>query len=468
MLAAGSENFPLHPELNLRVLAAAFALTLITGVLFGLAPALQATRVDPMPVLKESRTGGPDSRTRRFNLSWVLVVSQIAISVVLLVGAGLFVRTLSNLKSVEMGFQKQNLLLFKLNARQAGHRDAELFSFYADLEKRFASIPGVRAAAIANSPLIGDGAWGWPVLPVGKVKPENAPSGHGSGMLDSATRVLAAGPGFFKTLQIPLLAGREFNESDRAGAAPVVMVNEAWVKVNLEGRNPVGQRVVSYGMGTKPQELEIVGLVKNARYDDLTGRFPAIAYLPVAQSSVVTAAEMTFFLRTAGDPLADSRAVREIVRQADARIPVTGLSTQTAQIEDEMTAQILFARLCSAFAMLALAIACVGLYGTVSYSVARRTGEIGIRMALGAQRTSVVGMVLRQVLALAAVGLLVGVPAAFGMAKLVASLLYGTKPYDALPLGGTVAILLAAAILAGYAPARRASRIDPMVALRHE
>jgi predicted permease len=441
---------------------------MITGVLFGLAPALQATRVDPMPVLKESRTGGRDSRARRFSLGWMLVVTQMAISVVLLVGAGLFVRTLSNLQAVEMGFQKENLLLFKLNARQAGHRDAEIFSFYGDLEKRFGAIPGVRNAASANSPLIGDGAWGWPVVPVGKQKPENAPSGHGSGMADTGTRVLAAGPGFFKTLQIPLLAGREFEERDRLGATPVTIVNEAWVKLNLDGRNPVGQRVVSYGLGGKSQELEIVGLAKNARYDDLTGLFPPVAYLPIEQSSAETCAEMTFFLRTAGDPLGYSRAVREIVRQADARIPVMSLGTQAAQIEHEMTAQVLFARLCTAFAILALAIACVGLYGTVSYNVARRTGEIGIRMALGAQRSRVVGMVLRQVLVLVAVGLAIGVPAAFGMSKLVGSLLYGTKAFDPLPLGAAVAILLAAAILAGYAPARRASRIDPMVALRHE
>jgi predicted permease len=468
MLAAGSETFHLHAELNWRVLLAAFALTVITGVLFGLAPAMEATRVDPMPVLKESRTGGPVSRARRFSLSRLLVVSQMAISVVLLVGAGLFVRTLSNLQSVDLGFQKESLLLFKLNALQAGHRDADIFSFYGDLEKRLASIPGVRSAALANSPLIGDGAWGWPVIPVGKEKPEKAPSGHGSGLADSATRVLAIGPGFFKTMQIPLLAGREFNESDRKGAAPVAMVNEAWAKLNLDSRNPVGQRVVSYGIDGKSQEMEIVGLVRNARYDDLTGRFPPIAYLPVEQSSTETAAEMTFFLRTAGDPLGYAGAVREIVRQADARIPVTGLGTQAAQIEREMSAQSIFARLCTAFAMLALAIACVGLYGTVSYNVARRTGEIGIRMALGAQRTRVVGMVLRQVLTLVALGLAIGMPAAFGMAKLAGSLLYGIKPNDPLPLVAAVLILLVAASLAGYAPARRASRIDPVIALRHE
>jgi macrolide transport system ATP-binding/permease protein len=466
MLNAGSGTFTLQADLNLRVLAAAFLLTLITGVLFGLAPALQATRVDPMPVLKESRTGGPASRRRRFSLSWVLMASQMAISVFLLMGAGLFVRTLSNLQSVQVGFERNNLLLFKLNAQQAGHRYPEILSLYRDLEKRLAAIPGVRSAAIANSPLIGDGAWGWQVVPVGKPKPENDPTGHGSGSWDAATRVLAAGPGFFKTMQIPLLAGREFDERD--AAAPVAMVNEAWAKINLDGRNPVGQRVISYGLEDKPEEMEIVGLVANAKYDNLTGKFPSVAYLPVGRSGAETVAEMTFFLRTTGDPLGYSNAVREIVRQADARIPVTSLGTQTAQIEREMTSQTLFARLCTAFAILALVIACVGLYGTVSYNVARRTGEIGIRMALGAQRARVVRTILAQVLVLASVGLIVGIPAAFGAAKLIESFLYGMKPNDPRALGAAVIILLGAAILAGYAPARRASRIDPVAALRHE
>jgi macrolide transport system ATP-binding/permease protein len=469
LLAAGSETFTLHAELNPHVLAAALVLTMMTGLLFGLAPALQATQVDPMPVLKETRAGGPRPRSRlRFSLSRMLVISQMAISLLLLVGAGLFVRTLSNLHSLEMGFQRENILLFKLNAHQAGHASAEILSFYTDLEQRFAAIPGVRSATIANSPLIGDGAWAWPVVPLGKEQPEKAPTGHGSGMARTATRVLAVGPGFFTTMHIPLLAGREFGQRDRLGTPPVAIVNEAWAEANLEGRNPVGQRVVSFGLGTKPQEMEIVGLAKNAKYDDLTGRFPSVAYLPFEQNLAVPVAEMTFFLRTAGDPLGYARGVREVVQQADARIPVTDLETQTAQIDHEMTPQILFARLCTVFAMLALAIACVGLYGTTSYAVARRTGEIGIRMALGAQRGTVVWMVLRDVLILAVLGLAISVPAALVASRLVESLLFGVKPGDPRAMAAAVAILLGAALVAGYLPARRASRIDPMTAVRHE
>ncbi len=209
-------------------------------------------------------------------------------------------------------------------------------------------------------------------------------------------------------------------------------------------------------------------MARNARYDDVSGNFPATVYLPFAQNLYPRVEDITFFLRTTGDPLAYAHMVHETVHQADARIPVTNLSTQALQIDGEMSQEILFARISTGFAILALLIACVGLYGTMSYAVARRTGEIGIRMALGAQRSNVVWMVLREVLIMAVVGLAIGVPAALGMSKFVEELLFGIKPNDPRSLAVAVMILLSAALLAGYLPAWRASRIDPMVALRHE
>ena len=469
VLSGGSDPFTLRPELNFAVTAAALSLTVITGLLFGLAPALQASRVDPMPVLKEGRTGGRRSGFWfAFSLGRTLVVVQMAICLLLLVSAGLFVRTLENLHSLDPGFDRENILLFKVNARQAGHRAPEILSFYNDLEQRLAAIPGVRGASMANSPLIGDGAWGWPVIPLGKPRPEHAPSGHGSGFSRASTRVLAVAPGFFSTMHIPLLAGREFDGRDRTGEPLAAIVNEAWTKVNLAGENPVGQTVVSAGRGTRPQELEVVGLVRNARYDDLTGDFPAVVYLPVEQNPDGPIDEMTFFLRTAGNPQAYAAAVRTVVRQADARIPVAGMITQSAQIEREMVPETLFARLCTAFALLSLAIACVGLYGITSYTVARRTAEIGIRMALGAPRATVIWMVLRDVLALAILGLAVSLPLAFGTSKLLASLLFGVKPGDPRTMAEAVAILLTAAVAAAYVPARKASRIEPMTAVRSD
>jgi predicted permease len=472
VLSAGSGPLPVRPDLNLGVLAATLLLTAVTGLLFGLAPALQAARVDPMSALKESRSGSPRPGGRwRFGSGRMLVIFQLAMCLVLLVGAGLFLRTLESLQSLDAGFDREKVLLFRVNANQAGHRDPEILSFYNGLETRLAAIPGVRKAAMTNSPLIGAGAWGWPVVPLGKPRPEQAPSGHGSGFLRSGTHVLGVSPGFFSAMRIPLLAGREFSERDRAGTPAAAIVNEAWAKVNLAGANPVGQNAIDFGLTVnrqEPRQVEIIGLAKNARYDDLTGEFPAIVYFPVEQNAGLPIDEMTFFLRTAGDPLGYAGAVREIVRQADPRIPVAGLSTQTAQIDEEMSDERLFARLCTAFALLSLTIACVGLYATTSYSVARRTSEIGIRMALGAQRETVVWMVLRDVLTLAVIGLVIGLPIAFGASKVIESLLFGVKAGDPWSLASALAILLSAAFAAGYMPARKASRTDPMAAVRHE
>jgi len=467
MLASGS-SFVMRADLNWRVLAATAALTMITGLFFGLAPALQATRVDVMPVLKESRTAEPRGRRLPVSLSQMLVAAQIAISLVLVAAAGLFVRTLANLQSLEVGFRRQNVLVFKLNAKQAGHQPGELLSFYRALEQRFSTIPGVISAAEANSALIGDGAWGWAVVPAGQPKPEHAPTGHGTFGGWENTHTLQADANFFSTMKIPLIAGRGFDGRDRAGSAPVAIVNQAWVKANLAGRNAVGERVVSFGMDDQPVEMEVVGVVKNAMYNRLEDNFPAMVYLPLDQNLGVPVEEMTFFLRTSGDPLKYASAVREIVHETDPRIPVTNLSTQEQRIEQHIGDEILFARLSASFALLALAIACVGLYGTTSYMVARRTGEIGIRMALGARRGRVVWMTMRQVAILTTIGLAIGVPVAFGASRLVESLLYGVKPGDPTSLVTAVVTIVISAIAAGYAPARRASRIDPLVALRHE
>lgn len=470
LFAGGNDPFTLHAELNWHVLAAAAALTMMTGLLFGLAPALEATRVEVLPALKETR--GSERRAGvllRFGLGRMLVVSQIAISLLLLVAAGLFVRTLSNLRSLEMGFNRENVLLFNLNAWQAGHRNPEAIVFFNDLQKRFAALPGVRSATLADASLIGNGAWGWPVVPLGQRPPDKAPTGHGSGAPATATHVLATGSAFFSTMQIPVLLGREFDERDHVGSPPAAIVNEAWLKINLPDRNPIGHHIVSFAFGgMKPQEMEIVGVARNSRYDDVSREFPAIVYLPFTQNLYPRADDITFFLRTTGDPLASANMVREVVHQADARIPVTNLSTQALQIDGEMSREILFARLSTAFALLALTIACIGLYGTMSYAVARRTGEIGIRMALGAQRGAVVWMILREVLILAAAGLAISVPVALGTSKFVASFLFRMTPNDPRALAVAVVTLLSAALLSGYLPARKASRVDPIVALRHE
>jgi macrolide transport system ATP-binding/permease protein len=454
LLANGDSSFTLHAEMNWRVLSVAAGISLLTGVLFGLAPALQSTRVDVIPALKEARTGQAGGRRSffRVNLSQALVTVQIALSLLMLIAAGLFVRTLANLQSVELGFNRENVLLVEINAREAGLKGAELLAYYGDLHKRFREIPGVRDAGFSDSSLIGAG-FGLDVKVPGIT---NHPE----------TRIMAVGPGFFKTMQISFLSGRENDDRDRPGGPPVAVINEMFAKHYFGDQNPLGRRIL-LGSVANPRDMEVVGVTRNARYGRLTNDFRPILFFTYDQG-FPEPRQMVYALRTAGDPLVQAGAVREIVRQADARVPVSSIKTQAAHIDQTINQEIVFARLCTGFAILALVIACVGLYGTVSYNVARRTGEIGIRMALGARRGIVVRMILRQVVLLAAVGLAIGLPAAFALSKLVATFLFATKPNDPLSIAAGVAILLSAALLAGYAPARRASRIDPLVALRHD
>jgi predicted permease len=271
-----------------------------------------------------------------------------------------------------------------------------------------------------------------------------------------------------KTMQIPIVAGRDIDERDQPDSQPVAVVSEFFAKLNFGDENPIGQHVSIRSFPKRPgRDMEIVGICKNVRYGGLKDKARPVIYVPYNQG-FPKPQQMIYELRASGNPLSLVNTVREIVHQADSLVPLSNVKSQVQEINQTINQEIIFAQLCTAFAILALIIACVGLYGTVSYNVARRTGEIGIRMALGAQRARVVKMILRQVFVLTAVGLAIGVPAAFGTSKLIASFLYGMKPNDPLAITAAVVILLAAAILAGYAPARRASRIDPMVALRHE
>ncbi len=460
LLANGKENFTLRAEINWHVLGMTVALSLLTGVLFGLAPAIQSTRVDVMPALKETRGSERRSRVRhtflRVNLSQILVVSQIAVSLLMLVAAGLFVRTLSNLQSIQLGFNRENVLLFNLNGRQAGHGDSEIDSLYTGLQKRFAAIPGVRNASLSSGAPVGGGQMALPI---------NVPGVDQS----PGNLVMTVGPSFFATMQIPILLGRDIDERDQPGSPSVAVVNELFAKAAFGDENPLGRHIVMGGVSGVPRrEMEIVGVCRNARYGSVKSDFSPIVYFPYNQGTFPPVNQMTYELRAAGDPLALANTVREIVHQADARVPVYGLKTEDMQIDQTITQEITFAKLCSAFALLALIIACVGLYGTMAYTVARRTNEIGIRMALGAQRGRIAGMVLREVLVLAAAGLAIGLPAAYAGSHLVDSFLFGMKPNDPLAISLAAATLVAAAIIAGYAPARRAARIDPMVALRHE
>ncbi len=447
LLSRGQENFTLHAKLNWNVLGVTAALSVVCGLLFGLAPAIQSTRPDVMPALKNGRGGGPRRRAHH-----VLVVAQIAISFLLLVAAGLFVRTLNKLHSIQLGYARENILLFSLNARQAGHRDPEITTFYADLRKRFESIPGVRSASLSQSSIISADHAGATYRGTVKI---GAVTVQGAG-------VLVVGPRFLTTMQIPILAGREIDERDQPASTPVAVISERLARTYFGNENPVGRRITFVD---ENRDLEIVGVSANVQYGDLKQGDPNTVFIAVSQFSPEG---MTYALRTAGDPLKYVKTVYEIVRKADSRVPITNVITQAAEIDRTISQEVTFAKLCSGFAVLALLIACVGLYGTMSYSVARQAGDIGIRMALGAQRGAVLWMVLRRVLVLAAAGLAISVPAALSASRLVKSFLFETQPNDPRTLALAGVVLLSAAILAGYAPARRASRIDPVAALRQE
>jgi predicted permease len=455
LLGNGQEGFTLHAELNWHVLVVTLGLSLVCGLVFGLAPALQLARPAVMPTLKDTSVTEQRARVRhgvpRPSATQALVVAQIAISLLLLVAAGLFVRTLANLQSIPLGFNRDNVLLFEVNAPQAGYPEPKVAAFYAELRRRLSEIPGVRHATLSHASLIR----------AGRAHPITV-----NGVAAQGHRILQAGPGFFTTMQIPILRGREIEDRDRQGSAPVAVVSDLFARTYFGEENPLGQYLEV--RGSSPLKPQIIGVAATARYGGLKGNIPPVVYLSYAQVPSSQLQQMTFAMRTDGDPLRYVGAVRDVVREADARVPLTSTKTQAADIDQTMNQEIVFARLCSAFAILALVIACVGLYGTMAYAVARRTREIGIRIALGARRSAVIWMVFREVCVLAAVGLAIGVPTALGTSRLVESFLFGTKPDDPGALAVAAAILLSAALLAGYGPARNASQVDPMIALRHE
>jgi macrolide transport system ATP-binding/permease protein len=461
MLANGSADFTLGAELDWRVLSFTVAVSLATGILFGLAPAIQATKVDVTPALKETRASYPRGRGRRFGvrfgLSHVLVVSQIAMSLLLVASAGLFVRTVENLNAVELGFNRENLLVFNLNAAEAGYNGSAIKRLYADLQERFRTIPGVRGATLSHMLLVSHSTSTTEVTIPGMPSPEGG----------WRTAIMQVGPDFFETMQIPILLGRQIDEWDGESAPTAAVVNEVFAKKYFPGVPPIGRH---FAFVSKPsQDIEIVGVAKTARYSSLTTEIPPVAYMSYQQAGKNRPIQWMYFeLRTVGDPPRTANAVRRIVHEMAPRVPVADLTTQSHVIDETIAHERTFADLCSCFGALALAMACVGLYGTLAYAVSRRTGEIGIRMALGAERRRVLWMVLREVLTMGCIGLTIGLAAAWETTAFLRSFLFGVKPNDPVVLGGAVAMLIACAIGAGYGPAARAARIDPIAALRHE
>jgi macrolide transport system ATP-binding/permease protein len=429
-----------------------------SGLVFGLAPALQSTKADVTRALKAGRSqgwgrtsGGSQSR-----LGHVLIVAQIAVSLLLVLGAGLFIRTLSNLHSIDVGFNRENILLVSINGREAGYRDAALARFYAGLLDRFREISGVRSASASNFPLVARYINNPSVTIPGRPTPPDS----------STTERLNVDSAFLDTMEIPVMLGHGLRREDLASPA-VAVVNQKFASAFFPHGNPLGGQFALASRNPGAALFTIVGVSKNAHYNSLQESEEPVVYIPYTQD-LAELRGMFFELRTAGDPFGAVAAVRRIVHDASRDVSISEVTTQSLRMEQTISQERTFANLGVCFAVLALLIACVGLYGTTAYAVARRTGEIGIRMALGAQRRKIIAMVLREVFALTAAGLLIGYGAAHFTTYLVESFLYGIHANDPLAVTAAIGILLTTALAAGSAPAWRASRIDPAAALRNE
>ncbi len=454
-----------------RMLAFTAAVSLASGILFGIAPAFRGARVDLTPTLKDGFGVSPSivrERGKWLSAGNALVVVQVALAIVVLVGAGLLVRTLANLQSIDVGFDSHNLIIFSMEPIHAGYKDAQLDSFCRDLQGRLAETPGIKSASYSLLPLLSGGlmqtAFHWPGTPQDRLSESN---------------VLPVGANFFDTMQIPFLTGRGFNASDYAlaasndGTTPTsaptpVIVNQSFVAKYLGNENPIGKQ---YGESAgddnsaKSPGYEIVGVVRDAKYNDLRQEIGPTMYIPQNGSNALA---VSFELRTAANPQVMLPVIRSTVAQLNPNLPLFNVTTESEQIDRLLFQERLVARLSAFLGLLALVLACIGLYGLLSYEVTRRTHEIGIRVALGAHQGDVLRLVIGQGIALAAVGATIGVGAALGVTRFLSSLLYNVKAADPLTFIAAALLLAAVAALACYIPAQRAARVDPMVALRYE
>jgi predicted permease len=443
------------PPLDWKVLIFVAAVTLLTGVLFGIVPALRGTAVNVNAALKETSRGVVGGRSL---VGKALLVVQVAISLVLLVGAGLFLQTLSNLRRVDVGFDPQNLVLFRINPSLIRYDEKRIAPFYTDLLTRLGTLPGVRGAAMSLPALLSGSINSTSIFVQGR----SYPQGRQADLNNSINRLVIS-PNFFDVMGIPVVAGRGFTERDTATSPKVVVINEAAGRKYFPGENPLGHH-----FGSNPEtvaDLEVVGVLRDAKYNSVRDEAPPTMYQPYLQTRLFNA---TVEVRTAMAPAGAMTAIREAVRQIDPNLPVTDVSTQIEQVEKRFQQEKLFAQAYALFGGVALLLASIGLFGLMSYSVARRTNEIGIRMALGAQRVDVLGLVMRESMLLVAIGVVAGLTLALLAARLVTTLLYGLPPRDPITMAAAVAVMAAVSALAGYLPARRASRVDPMVALHYE
>jgi predicted permease len=448
----------LIPRLDLRVLGFTLGLSCLTGIIFGIVPAMRATRLDLTPTLKD--TGRGSSAYTRSLLGKSLVVAQVSMSVLLLIGAGLLIRTLRNLQKVETGFNTSNLLLFNVDPKLIGYKDDKLAALYQQMFDRLEAVPGVQSVTFSRHALLSRGATSKSFyLPGTQTSPGRPPV---------EANVHNVRENFLQTMEIPLLLGRSLTPQDDARAPQVAVVNQTFAQRFFPNENPIGKR---FGFDSeKPSEIEIVGLARDAKYTSQRDDTQPTIYISWKQS-LSYMGFATFEVRTASEPGSYVGAIRQAVHDVDSNLPINAIKTQIEQADETLVMERLFAKLLTLFGLLAQQLAAIGLYGVMAYSVSQRIHEIGIRMALGATRSNVLKMILRQGMFLTMTGVALGLGAAYILTKYLESLtsmLFGVEARDPLTFGVIAALLTAVAFAACFIPARRATKVNPLVALRYE
>jgi predicted permease len=452
-----SKNDQLEASPDLRVFLFAAGVCLLTGILFGLIPALRSRQVAVAPTLKSGAQSG-DSTSSAWNWGKSLVTAQVAVSLLVLFAAGLLVRSLSNIRNVDLGYNREHLLLVSTDPLAAGYNRLQISSFGNEAAGRLAHLPGVEAVSYSKNGLFSGSESANTIKVPGYVAKNDA---------DLDTAFDEVGPGYFSAVGIPLLLGRDVGLQDTDAAPKVAVINESMAKFYFGSGNPIGRKFTIDDPDVQGQEMEIVGVARDARDHELKGEVRRRFYVPAVQSRR-TVPGIIFEIRTVGNPAAAAEAARKEIKSMAENVPIYDVRTLNSLTERSIEDEILIARLSSFFAGLALLLASIGLYGILSYSVAGRTREIGVRIALGAQRGNVLGMVLQEAGKLVLWGVIFGVPAALLAGRLCATMLYGLKSTDPISMLLVIGLLLAVALLASYIPARRATRVDPMVALRVE
>jgi predicted permease len=462
----GGRGMALEPRLDFRVLGFTLGLSLLTGIIFGLAPAWRTTRVDLTPSLKD--TGRGSSAVHRSLLSRGLVVVQVALSLLLLVGAGLFVRTLLNLQRVDTGFNTQNLLLFDVEPGLIGYKDDKLRQIYAQISERLEAVPGVQGVTFSRMALLSQSSHTSSVFL--REALNATPDSEGRITPSGEAWRLIVRENFLQAMGIPLLSGRAFGPQDVTTSPKVVVVNQTFVDKFFPNQNAIGKRF-TYDP-KKPDELEIIGISKDAKYTSQRDDIPPTVYSSYRQERPL--ASGTFEVRTTSDPSATIASVRSVVREIEPNLPVMNVKSQVEQADETLRMERLFAKLLTLFALLAQQLAAIGLFGVLAYGVSQRTHEIGIRMALGADRGSVLRMIVKQGMILVLIGVVLGLVGAYVLTRYLESwislskMLFGVKVTDPFTYGAIAVLLTVVALIACYIPARRATKVDPLVALRYE